>query len=295
MWVHNYTASNGGPQLEVLSVVDLKPYEILVVARPSKFKRANTMAALTLRSIVLSQEVKHVLADLPQGFEVVLKQCEKVEDFLSIAKRLSLFHYSESVSRAYEPIVYCLSRLIKEGIKITCYLDPLDIERERELAFKISRLVLRASVKELDERDLKEWVQVLDEYASEDGITFDRLIDNLRRIDGLNVAILAGLEGFQYAERLRDQGLRVRIEAVGLPYLRSPLEVMILKHSRGELTIDELKKLIKEYVDYVRNYVVRSESLEEAHEKWSCNKAPWLKSLALSVEERVNVNTKLLP
>lgn len=259
--------------------MDLKLREIFVIARPSKFKRANLMASLALRTITLSRDVKCVLTDLPRGFEVILKQCEKSEDAIDMALKLGLLYWPEGVIRAYEPMVSCLNLLIKEGVKVVCYLNPPQLKKERELAFKVSRLVLRASIKEVDERDLKEWVQVLNEYILDGEETFNCLIDSLKKIDSLNVAVLTGLEGFQYAKRLKDLGLNVKIEAVGLPYLRSPLEVMILKHSRGELTADELRVLVKEYVDYVRNYVVRCESLEEAHEKWSYNKAPWLKSL----------------
>ena len=37
-------------------------------------------------------------------------------------------------------------------------------------------------------------------------------------------------------------------------------------------------------MDYVRNYVLRHEDLEEAHKKWTLERAPWLKDL-LSLEE----------
>lgn len=237
------------------------------------------MAALALQSITLSRDVKCVLADLPQGFEVLLKRYEKAEDALSMAVKLGLLYWSESMIRAYEPIASCLSRMMREGVKVACYLEPSELERERELAIKVSRLVLRASIKRIDDRDLKDWIQVLNEYMFVDRKVSNHLISILKNIEGHNAAVLTGLEGFQYAEKLRGQGLSVKVEAVGLPYLRSPLEVMVLKHSRGKLTADELRVLVEEYVDYIRNYVVKYESLEEAHEKWSCDKASWLKSL----------------
>ncbi|MDH5816658.1 MAG: hypothetical protein QE164_07775 [Candidatus Nezhaarchaeota archaeon] len=261
--------------------MSVNPHELFIIVRPSKFKSANVMAALTLRSVALSRGVELVLTDLPQGFEVLLKRYERAEEALKMAVKLGLLYWSEGVTKAYEPIVSCLSRLMRENVKVMCYLDPSDLERERELAFKVSRLVLRASIKKIDDRDIKEWVQVLDEYALGNRRISNSLIDKLKCVKERNVAVLAGLEGFHYAKRLKDEGLSVKVEAVGLPYLRSPLEVMILKHSRGELTADELKALINEYVEYIRNYVIRYESLEEAHEKWSYNKAPWLKSLLL--------------
>ncbi|MEM0217572.1 MAG: hypothetical protein QXM73_02325 [Candidatus Nezhaarchaeales archaeon] len=266
-----------------------KNCELLIIIRPSKFKSANVMVALALRSKALSQEVEYVLADLPHGFEVLLRHYVKAEDALKMAVKLGLLHWSGSMIETYEPIVSCLSRLTKENVRVICYLDPSDLRRERELAFKVLKLVLRASVKKIDDKDVEEWVQVLNEYASGDLRTFDRLIHELKNVGERNVIILAGLEGFHYAKRLEDEGLRVKVEAVGLPYLRSPLEVIILKHSRRELTADELRILLNEYVGYIRNYVVRCESLEEAHRKWSYDKAPWLKSLILQEEDTTSI------
>ncbi|MEM2535301.1 MAG: hypothetical protein QXD12_05795, partial [Candidatus Nezhaarchaeales archaeon] len=189
-----------------------KLHELLIIVRPSKFRSANVMAALTLQSIALSQDVKCVLADLPQGFEAFLKQYEKVEEALKMAIKLGLLYWPESIVKAYEPIVSCLSRLMRENVRVVCYLDSSDLERERRLAFKISRLVLRALIKRVDNHDLSEWVQVLNEYAFGGRMTFNRLIYELEGINEPTVAILAGLEGFQYARKLESKQLNVRVE-----------------------------------------------------------------------------------
>ncbi|NHW44401.1 MAG: hypothetical protein HA491_01480 [Candidatus Verstraetearchaeota archaeon] len=100
--------------------------------------------------------------------------------------------------------------------------------------------------------------------------------------EGSRAIILAGLEGLWLAKELRNRGCEVAVRVVGVPYLRSPLEVMIIKRSRGELALDELRTLISDHVDYVRNYVLRYEDLEEAHRRWALDKAPWLRSLLSS-------------
>ncbi|MEM4576322.1 MAG: hypothetical protein QW701_02525 [Candidatus Nezhaarchaeales archaeon] len=253
--------------------------ELFLVLRPSKFGYSNSMAALILYSTVISYDIKYVLADLPQGFEAILKRYEEAREALSAAVRYGLLFYSESIMRACEPMISCLSKLIKRGVKVVCYLNLADLERERELAVEVSRLVLRASVKKLDDYEIREWLRILSEYSTECKKTADSLLEILSVTDASRMAVLTGLEGFQLVEILKKRGLEVKVRAAGLPYVRSPLEVMVLKYERGELSVDELKCLVNDYVDYIKNYVVRYETLEEAHIAWSCKKAPWLKSL----------------
>ena len=83
----------------------------------------------------------------------------------------------------------------------------------------------------------------------------------MRADEGSTAIILAGLEGLRLAKEIRSRGYDVAVRVVGTPYLRTPLEVMIIKRSRGELTVDELRVLVSDYVDYVRNYVLRPRSL----------------------------------
>lgn len=121
--------------------------------------------------------------------------------------------------------------------------------------------MLRASIKKVDDRDVKEWLQVLDEYMGGGRWRADGVVELLRADEGSTAIILAGLEGLRLAKEIRSRGYDVAVRVVGTPYLRTPLEVMIIKRSRGELTVDELKALVSDYVDYVRNYVLRPRSL----------------------------------
>jgi len=256
-----------------------RPLKHFLVSRPAKFRSANVEAAATVQSMALEHDVRHVLVDLPRGFEALLRQCSSPRGALDSAVRMGLLRWSESVVRAYEPIVSCAYRLAREGVKVVCYLEAEELERERGLAARIAQLVLRASIKRVDDRDLEDWLQALDEYGSGGRRLADRVVDLLRAIEGSTAIILTGLEGLWLAREMRGRGLEVAVRVVGTPYLRSPLEVMIIKRSRGELTADELRGLISEYVDYVRNYVLKYEDLEEAHKKWALERAPWLREL----------------
>ena len=256
-----------------------RPLKHFLVSRPAKFRSANVEAAATVQSMALEHDVRHVLVDLPRGFEALLRQCSSPRGALDSAVRMGLLRWSESVVRAYEPIVSCAYRLAREGVKVVCYLEAEELERERGLAARIAQLVLRASIKRVDDRDLEDWLQALDEYGSGGRRLADRVVDLLRAIEGSTAIILTGLEGLWLAREMRGKGFEVAVRVVGTPYLRSPLEVMIIKRSRGELTADELRGLISEYVDYVRNYVLKYEDLEEAHKKWALERAPWLREL----------------
>jgi len=257
----------------------LRPSKHFLVSRPAKFRSANVEAVATVQSIALKHDVRQVLVDLPRGFEALLRQCPSPRSALDSAVRVGLLRWPESIVRAYEPIVSCAYRLAREGVKVMCYLEAKELEREREVAARVAQLVLRASIKRVDDRDLQDWLQALDEYRGGAWLMVDRVVDMLRAIEGSTAIILTGLEGLWLAKEMRSRGLEVAVRVVGTPYLRSPLEVMIIKRSRGELAADELRELIGDYVDYVRNYVLKYEDLEEAHKKWALEKAPWLREL----------------
>ena len=258
----------------------MRPSKHFLVSRPAKFRSANVEAAAMVRSIALKHDVRHVLVDLPRGFEALLRQCPSPRSALDSAVRVGLLRWPESIVRAYEPIVSCAYRLAGEGVKVMCYLEAEELERERGLAARVAQLVLRASIKRVDDRDLRDWLQVLDEYGSGGQRLVDRVVSLFRAIEDSTAIILTGLEGLWLAREMRSKGFDVAVRVVGTPYLRSPLEVMVIKRSRGELTADELRKLIGDYVNYVRNYVLKYEGLEEAHKRWALERAPWLENLS---------------
>jgi len=59
----------------------------------------------------------------------------------------------------------------------------------------VAQLVLRASIKRVDDRDVKEWLQVLDEYMGGGRWRADGVVELLRADEGSTAIILAGLEG----------------------------------------------------------------------------------------------------
>ena len=261
----------------------MKTWDLLLLIRPSKLRCANLMAAASLYSLVISYDVKCVLVDMPRGFEVFLHQFEGADDALREAAKLGLLYCPQSIARAYEPLISCLIKLVRNGVKAVCYLDPDTVKSNHDLAIRASRLVLRASIKKLSDEDLEEWLQLLGEYGLQYLKLFNNMISHLTMVKARKAIILMGLEGFECARLLRREGLRVKVKTAGLPYLRSPLEIMCKKYLQGKLTIDELKRLINEYVDYIKNYVLKYESLDEAHKAWSEKKAPWLRSFASKI------------
>lgn len=260
----------------------MKVQEVLLLIRPSRLRSANAVTALNLYSLSLSLSVKCVLVDMPKGFEALLSYYDEPSKILESAMRLSLLPPSQSMARAYEPIVQCLMKLLREDVKITCYVNLEAVKDDYNLALRISTLTLRASIKKPSDEDLQHWLQLLEEkYYLQSKTSLEMMVNNilncLSKIEDEVVIVLSGLEGFDIAKLLRKNNIKVTVKAYGLPYLRPPIEVMHIKYARGKLSMSELKKLIEEHVDYVRSYVLRYENLDKAHEAWSMSKAPWLK------------------
>jgi hypothetical protein len=80
-----------------------------LVARPAKFRSANVEAALAIRSIALEHDVERVLADLPQGFEAILRRCADPREALDLAVKMGLLRWPE-------------------GVKVLCYLEAEELE-----------------------------------------------------------------------------------------------------------------------------------------------------------------------
>ncbi|MHC1627339.1 MAG: hypothetical protein ACXQTI_00690, partial [Candidatus Nezhaarchaeales archaeon] len=211
-----------------------------MLIRPSKLRYANVMAAANLYSLVIGYDLKLILVDMPRGFEVFLHQFEGADEALREAMKLGLLYCSESMTKSLEPLVSCLIRLLKSGIKVVCYLNFNTVKKGHELAVRASSLVLRASIKKLSDEDLDEWLQLLREYNLYSLKLFDDVINQLAIIKNQRVIMLMGLEGFDHARLLRREGFRIKVKTTGLPYLRNPLEVMCIRYWQGKLTDDEL-------------------------------------------------------
>jgi len=69
----------------------------------------------------------------------------------------------------------------------------------------------------------------------------------------------------------------VKIRYVEKPYHFTPLTILKRKMVRVDVGDEEIEKLVRFYVDYVRSYIYRFDNRDKAYYEWVYEKVPWLR------------------
>ncbi|MEM4699768.1 MAG: hypothetical protein QXT74_02300 [Candidatus Nezhaarchaeales archaeon] len=257
--------------------------ELVVVARPRGLRGAALRAAAALYAEAIVRRPRALLLDLPRGLEAFIKLGLPAEGVLERGVQSALLPSSPSVLSSIGPVVSAAVRLAREvGVEVVCYAEAAELAEERRLASEAARLTLRASIRGLRDADLAEWMDLLEGYVEHGSRSMGRAVDAvaLAALQAGSSLCLAGMEGWELAKRLRRLGVEAELRVVGLPYLYTPLEVASRLKLMGRLGPRELRALVEEHIEYIRNYVMRCRDLDEAYEEWLRSKAPWLLSFS---------------
>ena len=81
---------------------------------------------------------------------------------------------------------------------------------------------------------------------------------------------MAGVAGLSYKEHFERRGLAVKVESFGFPYQLQPIETLLDEYcKRGEaLTDDRIEHLVRMHLEYVHEFVIRSDNLDKAYHEW---------------------------
>lgn len=255
--------------------------ELLLFFRPRRLRLANRQAAVNLYSAALTLGSDLLLIDLPEGMEPFLSwpQLSSASTILEAAVEAGVLPASSSMLRSLEPLVEGVMKAKRQlDVEVRCYADPSLMKDDHALSMEVPRLLLRASLSSFLERDLKEWLDLVERRRM---LAHRHLQSSVGKVASLALKAkrpicLAGLEAWELAKQLREVGFKVQLRSAGLPYLHTPLEVLEKLHSRGLLTQGLLEELVKEQLSYVKEYVMKHEGVDEAHATWTLSKAPWL-------------------
>lgn len=251
---------------------------LLLVLRPRRFRSANRKAALSLFSTSLAVSSDLLLIDLPEGMEALLALNEPSRIF-KVAIERGLLPLNEPLLYSLEPIVEGVLKIRRHlPLRVKCFLEPSLIKEELEVYGEVLKLLFRASIKKFSPLDFKDWLDFLDKYRSSSQKWLQPIANKLAALTSQaeRPVGLVGLEAWSLVKLLEGLGLKVKLISAGLPYLKTPLEIMEALQSKGVLTRSLTEGLVMEFLNYVKNFVMKMESLDEAHEAWTLTKAPWL-------------------
>ncbi len=242
-----------------------------------KLRKASLQLSKSLKSffadlilLPLPKRITVFLKDLLNGapYKLFLKKIEEEKIFYSI----NIFDYF------YGEILKACKSLKSENPKLTliCYKEDENILSQFRSAVKFSILTFKAA--STGKITLNEWLNALNEnlektkeYLSKELNFIEQQINNYD-----NVLCLAGFEGKYYFQYLKSK-FPIELRYFALPYHFTPLETLsTILNLQKKPNFEKIVQLIKSHIDYIRNYVLKYGTLDEAYEKWVNDNAKWI-------------------
>ncbi|MEM3574344.1 MAG: hypothetical protein QXQ76_01180 [Candidatus Bathyarchaeia archaeon] len=214
-----------------------------------------------------------ILFDLAEDFEGFLRDYIKGE--ISEAELWDSYRiltgaqeaFVRASMRAVEPIIRALRGFRERAAQVHCYQSLESVVESYRVAERIVLLQLRSKVR--GKVDVSEWKRALlaeakcaERFWSE---TLDAIMEKIKG-HRLSAMLYDGDLG-ELKRGLEREG--VSLEALPLGrYWRTSLDVLRAMMRRRDVGDEEIELCVKRHMDYL-NLVLRSEDLDEAHERWT--------------------------
>lgn len=247
--------------------------EVEILVKPPS-RRASEEALRELRRA----RAQAVLLNLPENIndlvqDLVLGAIE-YDDFLEeVEKRLP--SPASAWIKGYEQIL--TSGFKEEKVpEIYCYGDVFSFKVEAEEAVKLTLLTLRGMI--TNRVDVEEWLRILRERSKLREISSRREAEKVADISLQyeRAVCVSERTPTHIKSKLEEEGIKPRIHYLGQPHHFTPLEVLSrMLSSRRKVSREELEGLIKEHIEFIREYVYRKPMLE-AIDEWSMRKLYWI-------------------
>jgi len=178
---------------------------------------------------------------------------------------------------AARPVLEALPQISRRypGLKIYCYGSKEHEFASVSSALRIASLTLKTTLRE--EVETEEWREAL----------LHSLDLNRKAIEGEAEAIVGRAEGSSICvsdmggrglrKPLSEEGLDVRIRFVERPYHFAPLMILKREMARGSVGDEEVERLVRCHLEYVKSYIYRFDNRDRAHYEWVRDKVPWLR------------------
>lgn len=212
--------------------------------------------------IKLPESFQEWVNDLARGIPVGLIRKELQE--------FAFFKESSFDSWWYyvQPLLEAIRGISSRDVRVRCYLEDKYFGEALKFPVTISLLTLNVSL--TGKIDAKKWIDALRSYTNAQMGFIEHasrnLLENLSK-RGRNLAIF-GLEGRHIWSKIKGF-VDADLIYIGLPYYYTPIEVLMHKlQYKDSVSEEEIKYWVNCHLDYIRNYVLVTENVDEAYEKW---------------------------
>jgi len=239
-------------------------------------------AYLQLSKKLKSSYADLILLPLPKRLTTFLKDLINGAPYNLFLKKIveeeKIFYSINIFNYFYEEILKVCKELkkINPKLELNCYKEDENVLFQIQSAVKFSILTFKAA--STSKINLDEWLHALTENLKETKEYLDKETEFIekqaQKYD--NIICLANFEGKYYFQHLKNK-FPVEIQYFALPYHFTPLEILTtFLNLKREIDYEKIMQFIKSHIDYIKNYVLTCDNLDEAYEKWVNENVNWI-------------------
>mgnify|MGYP000285867033 CR=1 FL=1 len=235
----------------------------------------HTIASKEIIKLFNAFSFEYVLVPLPEEVESLLLSYligEKTYEEL-VNSIMSTYPWCSVLSRQYinmRPVLEVLKRMSSTvKFKVRCYSDVSSTHAELMSLAELISLIIRART--TGRFNFDKLIGILSKYLNASNKALRKLTGKVKEVlfsfKGCWLMI-SDFKGRYLASSLREYG----IEDVKLlyitPYVFTPLERLVRKYLYSSLSADVAIDLVRAHVDFLWNYVLLSEDINDAYLTW---------------------------
>jgi len=217
------------------------------------------------------QNLEHLVTKLSQGRLAYEDFIDKVREEKLVPEPMGSWMYTA------EPVLKSLKELKswKVILKIHCYKDVEHNQLSAKIAGDIAALTLQTSLTE--KVNVEEWKGTVVEGMERKQEALRAEADFIHERASNYSVCVSGFDEKSLKRRLIEDGEEVSLTNLEEFYYPTPLETLEERLMEGDLPDEEVRELVRDHVEYVRNYVLRSRNRDQAYYQWVYDKVPALR------------------
>ncbi|MFB0568049.1 MAG: hypothetical protein ACETV0_00280 [Nitrososphaeria archaeon] len=212
-----------------------------------------------------------VLLNLPRNMNDLIARLagtESLDDFKEDIRRYRLMPEPlDAWMYSFEPLLRMIGEA-GEMLRVSCYCDSDFYLSDQALAVTLAQQTLRDSVR--GRVEVQRWRDLIEEglrlWSKAIGLDASFILHEARNCP--EAICISSLEGPRI-EELLSQECETTLEYLESPYFFTPLQQVEIEMAAGDVEDERIERLIRCHIQYVHEFVLRSESRDEAYSAWS--------------------------
>lgn len=253
---------------------------IQLMVRPD-LKIASWRASKLIKETIRKYRI--LFLNLPEEMEQILTEftCDRISYDELIDETLENHYMPEphgSWEYAFRPILEALPELRSRSreLEILCYGSSEDELASANIASTLACYTLRNSL--TGDVNADDWRSAIDDSLKIDKKAGESEVKKIICKAESDAVCLSDVGGRRLKPLLKDAGFYVSIQYLEKPYHHIPLMIMKRKMARNELEDNEIERLVRCHLDYVRKYIYRFENRDIAYYEWVWDNVPWMRN-----------------